>query len=59
MTQTKTLTFIQRLREKHQALAKEAARSGVIPAAFADDPAFHNLVATFLDKSSVTFFTQE
>ena len=53
MTQTKTPTFIQQLRERHQALAKAAALSGVIPEAFADDPAFHNLVSTFLEKSPV------
>ncbi len=52
MTQTKTPDLIQQLREAHQARAEEAALTGVIPEAFADDPAFHNLVATFSEKST-------
>ena len=46
-THTAPLNFIQGLRERHQARAQAAARTGVIPEAFADDPAFLNLVATF------------
>ena len=50
MTQPKTLTLIQKLREKHQALAEASARSGVIPDPFSDDPAFLNLMASFKTK---------
>ena len=59
MTQTKTLTFIQQLRQRHQAQAKAAAVSGVIPEAFADDPAFLNLVANFSEKSPGPISTEK
>ena len=51
MTQTKTPSFIQQLREKHQALARAAAVTGVTPEGFADDPAFLDLVANFSKKT--------
>ena len=51
MTHTTPLNFIQQLRERHQARAQAAALSGVIPEAFADDPAFLDLVATFSEAS--------
>ena len=47
MTQTKTLSFLAKLREKHQALAKAAAVSGIIPPSFSDDPTFADLVTSF------------
>ena len=53
MTQTQPLSFIQKLRAKHQARAQDAAESGVIPNAFSDDPAFLNLVTVFSGKSAV------
>lgn len=59
MTQIKTLSFIQQLRERHQAQARAAALSGVIPEAFADDPAFHDLVSTFSEKSPVSASTEK
>ncbi len=45
MTQTQTLTVVQHLRQKHQALAVHAARTGVIPPQHEDDPAFLELIA--------------
>lgn len=36
---------IDRLRLQHQAAAEEAARSGIIPLQFKDDPTFVQLIA--------------
>ena len=37
--------IIDDLRAEHQALARDAARTGVIPRSFQDDPTFLELVA--------------
>ena len=37
--------IIDDLRAEHQALARDAARTGVIPRGFQDDPTFLELVA--------------